>query len=383
MLHYTLTLPPGAEPDQAVVVAGCHEILVEHRQLARTGRLTDDELECSRAAARACGLKAVLVWDLLVSDEEIAAGMALLHQWDMQAFDAVRVQDPGLAAYLRDRFPRLPLQLVLETGNHNLAGIGAWVRHLRPQRVVLSNELPLDLLADVRAAVDIELEVQALGRLLIFYSPRGLMPDEEGALVERFAVDPGPGKKFPVLRNAHGTFMYYEKDLFLLPWRGELARAGVDFARLDLKSYTPAALDSLADYLRHEDPPRDHPLKTHLAPKLTRGFLKSNRTDKQFVRLKNPNLLRRDEERYAGTVLETRKRKYIALLTERPLRQGDVLVFQLPEGDRVTHPVTWLRDSEGRAVNEASTPGLWLLNPVARVSSGAIAYLAGPGAAAD
>ncbi len=382
--HLTLSLAKPDNLNAAVALNGCREILIEHRDLARVGFLDSEGCTALARDAKAHGLRTVLVWDLLLSDNQLLAGAALIRGLDLALFDAIRVQDAGAARYAKDAFPHLERQLVLETGNHNLPGILSWIAAIEPRRVVLSNELPMPLVAQIRAAVSVELEYLALGRLLIFYTPRKLVSPvttilaEEQETVERFVTseEDGKNKHFPLIENQHGTFMYYEKDMFLVPYLAEMAAAGVDYARIDTKFFDDAALlAALQVYLADSGAAQVAALKALLGPRLTRGFFKSNRTDKQFKRLKNKYLAVRDDAVYVGEVLETKKKSYTALKSEQAFAIGDCLQLQNPEGKVSTTTIQSIRNSSGQAVTRAEQPGIWVVNHISGASAGSKLYL--------
>lgn len=382
--HLTLSLAKPANLDAAATLDGCREVLIEHRDLARVGFLNSAGCIALARDAKARGLRTVLVWDLLLSDNQLLAGAALIRTFDLTLFDAIRVQDAGAARYAKDVFPQLERQLVLETGNHNLPGILRWIAAIEPHRVVLSNELPMSLVTQVRAAVSVELEYLALGRLLIFYTPRKLVSpvttilEEEQETVERFVTseEDGKNKHFPLVENQHGTFMYYEKDMFLVPYLAEMAAAGVDYARIDTKFFDDAALlVSLHAYLADPGEAQVAALKALLGPRLTRGFFKSNRTDKQFKRLKNQFLAVRDDAVYVGEVLETKKKSYTALKSEQSFAVGDRLQLQNPEGKVSTTTIQSIRNSSGETVICAEQPGIWVVNHISGASAGSKLYL--------
>jgi putative protease len=387
MLTITQTFPNLPTFDLLEQASSCREVLLESRELARTGTLDGAALEVAATRAKSTGKRVVLVWDALASDEEIESGAAFVRSIDLARIDAIRVQDAGVAEYVRQHFPDLALQLVLETGNHNLAGIQAWVKHFKPERIALSNEIPISTLAEWRKQVDCAFEVQIMGQLLLFFTPRKLLTPVEKErkqqeMLERFAtnLEPGrsEGKVFPILENRHGTFMFYEKELFLLPYLEEIKAAGVDTVRIDLKAHDAQALTPLIEaYLANPETNQLDAIKELLGPKLTRGFFKSNRTDKQFVKFKNKHTFGAEErDDYAGTIIETRKKSFIAIMSKRPLKVGDQLRIINPEGVEISHTIEWLRPAAGERTETADTPGLWVLNHAPRASSGSAVFLA-------
>ncbi len=380
MLRFSATPPPSADWSALAALPGLDEVLLEHELLARSGGHDDDALCAAAAAVRALGLRAVLVWDVLASQQLLERGIALIERFGPERFDALRVQDPGVALFARERWPAWPLQLVLETGNHNLIGATTWQDALQPERLVLANELPASELTRFAAALDCELEIAVLGRLMMFYSPRPLVRAAEGETLEevreRFAIDLEQRRHYPVLENRHGTFMFYEKDLNLLPWLSRVEACGLRRARLDFKYFPAELVTRVADWLMSGDVARLAAIKAYLSPRTTRGFFKSNRTDKQFTRLKNANLRVREDRTLLATVLETsRKSGYSVLQADGPLRVGMIFDYLVPEGEWGRHQVEWLRGLDGRRLEATGGPGVYLVNNARRASPGTKCYL--------
>lgn len=380
MLRFSATPPPPADWSVLAALPGLDEVLLEHELLARSGGLGDDALCTAASEARARGLRVILVWDVLASEQLLERGAALVDRLGVAHFDALRVQDPGVALFARERWPDWPLQLVLETGNHNLIGATAWRDALQPERLVLANELPASELTRFAAAIDCELEIAVLGRLLMFYSPRPLVRAAEGETLEevreRFAIDPERRRHYPVIENRHGTFMFYEKDLNLLPWLSKVEACGLRRARLDFKYFPAELVTRVTNWLMSGDASELAAVKSCLSPRTTGGFFKSNRTDKQFTRLKNTYLRVREDRILLATVLETsRKTGYTVLHADAPLRIGMVFDYLVPEGEWGRHQVEWLRGLDGRRLEATDGPGVYLVNHARRASPGTKCYL--------
>lgn len=356
------------------------EVLLAHRDLARAGRLDDTQLCAAADRCRDLGLRPVLVWDLLVDDAAMADGAAVINRLDINRFDAVRVQDVGAAWYLREHQPQMPLQLILETGNHNLVGLRTYTEAFQPERLIVSNEIPIGQIKEMGETLDVPLEVNALGRILIFYTPRKLLSpiephQDEYDFLARFVTSIEDKKHFPIVENRHGTFMYYEKELFLLPYINDIKAAGINHIRLDFSFHDPQLPERVADWLEQPTPEGLEAVKGLMAARLTRGFFKSNRTDKQFAKLKNPHLDRREDKQLLGDVMDTVRGEFMAIYTALPFQVGDVLHFAIPEGELLEHEIVWIRDAQGQKHERAEAPGLWLINHRKKVSSGTRVYL--------
>jgi putative protease len=89
--------------------------------------------------------------------------------------DALIMADPGLILLVRERWPDLPVHLSVQANTTNAAAVRFWQRQ-GVARVILSRELSLDEIAEIRAASpDMELEVFVHGAVCIAHSGRCLL----------------------------------------------------------------------------------------------------------------------------------------------------------------------------------------------------------------
>lgn len=88
--------------------------------------------------------------------------------------DAIIIQDLGLASYLHEHYPEIPLHASTQMTVHNLDGVKQ-LENLGFSRVVLSRELSLNEIKYIRENTSIELEVFVHGALCISYSGQCLL----------------------------------------------------------------------------------------------------------------------------------------------------------------------------------------------------------------
>jgi putative protease len=89
--------------------------------------------------------------------------------------DALIMADPGLIMMVRERWPDMPIHLSVQANTVNYAGVKFW-QSVGVERVILSRELSLDEIAEIRQECpDTELEVFVHGALCIAYSGRCLL----------------------------------------------------------------------------------------------------------------------------------------------------------------------------------------------------------------
>jgi len=89
--------------------------------------------------------------------------------------DALIMADPGLIMMMRETYPEMPIHLSVQANTVNYAAVKFWQK-MGVERVILSRELSLDKIAEIRQECpDVELEVFVHGALCIAYSGRCLL----------------------------------------------------------------------------------------------------------------------------------------------------------------------------------------------------------------
>jgi len=89
--------------------------------------------------------------------------------------DALIMSDPGLIMMVRENFPDMPIHLSVQANAVNWATVKFWHQQ-RVERVILSRELSLDEIEDIRLhCPEMELEVFVHGALCMAYSGRCLL----------------------------------------------------------------------------------------------------------------------------------------------------------------------------------------------------------------
>jgi U32 family peptidase len=89
--------------------------------------------------------------------------------------DALIMADPGLIMMTREAWPEMPIHLSVQANTVNYATVKFW-QSMGVERVILSRELSLDEIAEIRQKCpDMELEVFVHGALCIAYSGRCLL----------------------------------------------------------------------------------------------------------------------------------------------------------------------------------------------------------------
>ena len=211
--------------------------------------------------------------------------------------DALIMADPGLMLMIRERWPEMPIHLSVQANTVNHAAVKFW-RNVGVSRVILSRELSLDEVAEIRQECpDTELEVFVHGALCIAYSGRCLLsgyfnhrdpnqgsctnscrwdykvhegkedgggdvalatprpvavtpaPTFPGAAKQSALRRPGatwlleekerPGEYMPIEEDEHGSYILNSKDLRAIEYVAKLAEIGVDSLKIEGRTKSP------------------------------------------------------------------------------------------------------------------------------------------------
>ena len=267
------------------------------------------------------------------------------------SFAAIRVCDPGVAYWLLVHFPEIPLQLIVETGNHNLESLLGWCETFSGslKRLVLSIELPEEKLIEYCQTLPVPCELLGVGQILLFYSPRSLLtehlaeednfnPETPLYLEATAAFADSPNRHFPTLETAHGTFMFLDKDQFILDKLDGLQAAGLHTVRLDLRHLerdgnVAVDIDVICDKIL-SDPAS---LRVNWSRETRAPFFKANRTTALFPRMKSKVTDYRNDACLAE-VLAGEGGKYVVFYTMRPFEVSEIKSMVMPTGEEIKLP---------------------------------------------
>jgi putative protease len=334
---------------------GLKEFLLAPKLLSRFGKLELRETSEFAKSIKDRGGRVILEWDALFCQNQFKKVVDQLHDFEFFAFDEIRVQDPGVFQWVLDHTEQ-QIQLNLETGNHNFQAIQNWVNYKlsRISRVILSGELPGKVIAEYRKKLDVPFELMGIGRILLFYTPRGLLNpltlQDQSYLEGTASSEESPHSGFQLLQNDHGTFMFNPKDQSLLDQIPQIQEAGVTHLRLDLRF---ADFENLFPMVMNSIETADSSLlKENWPVKFFSGFFRVNKTDVLFKKLKNRKIVREDEN-YLGVVLDVIKKETMGIklkTCDLELSKGDVIEIHTPEGKIKKSLVDQLFNSKGEDI---------------------------------
>lgn len=349
------------------------EIIVGATLLTRYSKTSLEEMLRLTGIAKKNNIDVVLEWDALNQEEKFLNSCDVIDRLPLHEFKAIRVQDPGAVEYIKNKYPWLKIQLILENGNHNLIGLTKWCEYLGEQceRLVLSNELSREMLRGYAKVLKTPIEILVFGRILLFYSPRKLLSPLEKKNIEVKSLEAygsseeSPHSGFPLIENTHGTFMFNVKDLYLLDHLDELREMGILHTRVDLRfdesfnNYSEAVMNLFSGTVSENELPFK---KIHPRP-LIKGFYNINKTDVLFTKLKNKRTQRQDVN-YIGEIVDVERDVQLALMIKSDMFDRS-LIHEIrmitPEGKEKVVQLSWIKSSVGEEVHSAMKNDLVLI----------------------
>lgn len=350
--------------------SGIEEVILAPKELSRLGTLDIKSVNTLASKLKQHGKKVFLQWDILMTENLFDSTLRTLELVDWASFDAIRVQDAGAFQYALTTL-ELSVQLILEQGNHNVAGLSYWIEHAKKisnaklERVILSLEIPYERLlgfVDLLKENSIEIELLALGKILLFYTPRSLVKplfnefDETESIEVLGNSEESPHKGFPILENRHGTFMFNTKDHCIVEYFEKLQEIKLDAWRFDLSSIKEEEKEVWLELIsKANDSESFLGLKEKYPEKLIQGFFKTNKSDVLFKKLKNKRISRKDTG-FLGEVVDVKKKGHIGIHLKNPaisFELGQTLTFFTPEGKEKDSTVSKAWRANGEDLTEA------------------------------
>ena len=120
------------------------------------------------------GVRTYLTLNTLIKQTEWEELLRFVDEVLPLGISGLIMQDIGAAAYVRRRFPQIELSASTQMSIHNLEG-AVWAKKAGFGRVVLSRELPLSEVREIRERAGIETEVFIHGALCYSYSGQCLL----------------------------------------------------------------------------------------------------------------------------------------------------------------------------------------------------------------
>ncbi len=219
--------------------------LSEFSLRAKADNFTPGELEKAAQLVRSMDKKFYVTVNIFPHNRDISLIKEHLISLREITPDALIISDLGLIDMVSEMLPDVPVHISTQANITNYSAAKFWEK-LGAKRLVLSRELTIDEIKEIRDNVSIELECFVHGAICISYSGRCYI---SSFLANRSAnrgectnscrwnytlmEETRQGQYFPVYENDHGTYVLSPKDLCMIEHLDKLADAGVDSFKIE------------------------------------------------------------------------------------------------------------------------------------------------------
>ncbi len=239
---------------------------------------SDEELEEAVDFCHLHGVKAYITANTLVSDREMPEALKYVKMLCEVGVDAVIVQDMGLCKLILENFPELPVHGSTQMTVHNAEGVLA-LEKMGISQVVLSRELSLKEIENIKEKTNAKLEVFAHGALCMCYSGQCLMSSVLGGRSGNRGKCAQPCRlEYKINDNPQKGFYMSLKDLSSLAHINELKRIGVSSLKIEGRmkgaSYVKAVVGIYRKYIDSGEIPSKEDVEA-----LDRIFFRGGQTD--------------------------------------------------------------------------------------------------------
>lgn len=335
--------------------------------------------------------------------------------------DALIMSDPGLIMLVREKWPDQPIHLSVQANAINFATVKFWAKN-GVERVILSRELSLDEIAEIRELCpETELEVFVHGALCMAYSGRCLLSgyinkrdpnqgtctnacrweykvaegkeNETGDIVHK--INPSnviptlgegqptdkvfllqepqrPDEFMPTFEDEHGTYIMNSKDLRAVQHVERLTQMGVHSLKIEgrTKSFYYCARTAQV-YRRAIDDavagkPFDPTLMTTLENLAHRGYTEGfyrRHTHDSYQNYEYGHSIS-DQQQFVGEILERDDATGLAVVeVKNKFLTGDSLELMTPKGN-ITFDLSHMENKKGEKINDAKGSGHIVKIPV-------------------
>lgn len=352
---------------------------------------SDEELTAAASYAHAHAVKAYVTINATARDEELEAIAAYGQKLLEDGFDAAIVADPGVFSCLRDAVPDLELHISTQANVSNASACRFWHK-LGAKRIVLSRELSLEQIKQIRKAIPDELELECFvhGAICLAHSGRCLLSSyfndrsgNRGACTqpcrwEYRLQEIGRGETNPLKleTDVEGTYLLSSKDLCMIEHVPELVASGINSFKIEGRNkglYYAAVSSKCYRYaLDHVWDKPEEALPKWVKEELnllvhrpySTGFYFNDPRDEAQLALHQAYLRPASVLAIALNPREMTRGSYEAKEDEYPMKQmnklslnEEVAVFSPERGGGQIFTITELKDMDGQPLVATPHPG--------------------------
>ena len=251
-MNYPEVLAPAGDMEKLrlVIQYGADAVYLASRQFgmrASAKNFSEEELKEAVDYAHERGVRVYLTCNVLLENNEISELEEALVNWQKSGVDAIIVSDIGALMLARRVVPEMEIHISTQAGVTNYL-TATELYHLGAKRVVLAREVPLEDIKKIRDNTPADLEIEAFvhGAMCVSFSGRCLISQyltgrdaNHGECAQscrwkyHLVEEKRPGEYMPVVEDEKGTHFFNAKDMCMLEYLDQLAKAGISSFKIE------------------------------------------------------------------------------------------------------------------------------------------------------
>ena len=343
---------------KAAIANGCDAVYLGMQKFgARAYSSNFDEETLVEAVdyAHLRGVKVYVTMNTIVFEDELEAIERQLHFLNEVGVDGVIVQDLAVLEYAVDHFEDMEAHCSTQMGIDDVEG-ASLAKELGAKRVVVSREVPLEGVKEIRREADIPVEIFVHGALCVSYSGNCIMSGMTGNRSGNRGRCIGSCRKlYDVVDASEGktlgqSYILSTKDLNTIEHVAEFE--GIDSLKIEGRMKEPIYVANVVSRYRMAldgaaTPEDKEKLNRTFNRTYTEGYL-FHEDRGNITNVEKPN----HHGYQIGVIAGQRKGMYEISLTDT-LSQNDLIRIR-HKGEDVNLAVAKMYDAGGRLINESS-----------------------------
>lgn len=353
-----LLAPAGnREALRAAIAAGCDAVYLGMQKFGARAYSDNFDEEGLREAVEYAHLRDVKVYvtmNTIVFEDETEDMKAQLMLMNESGVDGVIVQDIAVFEYIKDNFEDMEAHCSTQMGIDDLEGTLFW-KEMGADRVVLSREVPIEKVKEIKRIAQIPIEIFVHGALCVSYSGNCLMSGLIGYRSGNRGRCVGSCRKsYELVNTTDGkslgtSYMLSMKDLNTIDRIDELR--DIDSLKIEGRMKEPVYVKNVvAQYRAALDGNTDESIQDNLKKTFNRTYTKGymfHEDPKDITNISRPNNFGYEIGKVSGS-----RRGMYELTLDEPLNQNDMIRID-HENEDINLSLVRMYDRDGNLINRA------------------------------
>ena len=348
---------------------------------AKAKNFSKEDMKAGIAYAHKYGKQVYVTANITAHNRDLEAVRTYFQELKEIKPDALIISDPGVFTIAKEICPEIDIHISTQANNVNYATYHFW-HDLGATRVVSARELSIKEIADIRANIpdDLEIETFIHGAMCISYSGRCLLSNyftgrdaNLGACTHPcrwkyyISEESRPGEYLPIEENERGTYIFNSKDLCMIEHIPDIINAGIDSLKIEGRMKTALYVATVARTYRQaiDDYFKDPALYEERIPyykeeiskctyrQFTTGFFYGPTTHDTQIYDSNTYVR---EYTYLGLIGEKNEAGMYALEQRNKFSVGESIEVMKPNGENITVTVKAITDENGAPMESCPHP---------------------------